>query len=211
MTIRHGDVNIGTALAPASPLKIVAGGFAPSNQPADLTAEFAEVLIMESTNPAGATLQVRRAGGDWQDYFVFPDDGIIPEGAVLRVHTGSEANDVAPTPEREHLYAQDAGGAAVRQFPAADATVRLLNADGAVLHERSFYTQVLTASEFRILRSRDGTRALVFFREGRNAIGNIPAGALELSWTFDRNIMPEEPILRRMGSDRREDTSIVFA
>jgi hypothetical protein len=89
--------------------------------------------------------------------------------------------------------------------------VRLLDADGSELHQRSFFTQNLSSSQYKTLRSRDGTRALLFFRNRRISVGSIPSGSLQMSWSFERNIMPEEPILRRMGSDNAEIIEIVVA
>lgn len=211
LAVHHGNVDFGHALASDSPLKIIAAGFAQSDQPADLVDEFVEVLVLESVNVAGVELALEDGTGNWQSYFTFSDDGVTPEGTVLRVHTGSAVNDPEPMLECEHRYAEDEGGQAARQFQSNHVTVRLLDADGSELHQRSFFTQKLSSSQYKILRSRDGTRALLFFRNRRISVGSIPSGSLQMSWSFERNIMPEEPILRRMGSDNAETIEIVVA
>jgi hypothetical protein len=211
LTVRRRAAAFESLLTPMSPVKFIAAGFAPSDAAADLVQEFVDIILLESLDLAGTKIQVQDDVGTWQDYFAFPEDEVTPEGTVLRVHTGTAAADANPAPEINHYYAQDAGSAVERRFGSADTRVRLLDPAAQVLHERVFVRAGLTTRIFRILRSRDGTRALLFFRQAATAVSPVPSGTVRLSWTFRRNILPEEPILRRMGSDRDEITSVEVA
>lgn len=58
-----------------------------------------------------------------------------------------------------------------------------------------------------MIRSFDQTRALFFFHTGTQ-LGTVPTGTLRFDLGFSRNILPAEPILRRMGSDAPETVSL---
>ena len=131
----------------------------------------------------------------------------LPAGTLVRVHTGSSADDAAPAPEVDHRYVPATGGAATRRLPGASGRVRIVDTAGDVLHEREFLRSEFANQTFRILRSRDGTRALLFIESGGTAVGEMPTGTLRLAWTFRRNVAGL-PILRRMGSNRQESTAV---
>jgi hypothetical protein len=207
LSARRRATPVESVLTPAAPVKLTAASFAASDASADLVKEFVDIAVLESVNVHGLKVQVHDDLGGWQDYYVFGGEA-KPAGSLMRVHTGSVSDDLNPIPEVDHSYARDAGGAAQRRFGDSITRVRLLDGAGQPLHERTFLASTFATRVFRLLRSRDGTRVMLFLRTAATPVASVPTGTIRLSWTFRRNIMPEEPILRRMGSDRDEATSI---
>jgi len=193
-----------------SPAKIVALGFADSDSAADLVSEYVDIIALKTFLLAGARILLKDNGNDWQEYYTFTETGTILEGTLIRVHTGSADADTNPLQEVRHFYMQDNGGQATRRFTKTRPVCRIVDAKGIILHERFFLKGGFDAiSEFRILRSRDDTRMLIFFGDKRKAVGSVKSGTLRTTWRFERNISdthPNDPILRRLGSDRTENT-----
>ncbi len=200
--------SIESILAPDAPAKLIAAGFAASDAAGDLVQEYLDFLLLHPMKLDGMKLQVEGNGGAWQDHFAFGPTDTLPEGTVMRVHTGASAADPNPAPEMDHYYAQDTGGSPQRKFGASSVRARLVRQDGQTVHERLFQSSGFANAKFRILRSRDDTRALIFVKTATEAVGDVPSGTVRFTWNFSRNV---PPMLRRMGSDRSEVTSIEFS
>jgi hypothetical protein len=84
----------------------------------------------------------------------------------------------------------------------------LVDAQNSLIHERLFLKDGFMDQEFQVLRSRDDTRMLLFFKDETSVVGNVPTGTLRISWQYLRNvsnIQRSEPVLRRLGSDFPEN------
>jgi hypothetical protein len=190
--------------------KLVGIGFGATDTAADLVTECVDLVLLRKAALNGMTLRLGDGAGGWEDYYTFAAAGSLPEGALIRVHTGSAEADTSPQTEVRHFYAQDAGGSANRRFAGSKIRVALVDAEGTAVHERTFLRRGFAEmTNYHILRNRDDTRVLLFFRQGRKAVGSVPSGTLRIVWRYARNISdthPSAPILRRLGSDGPECT-----
>lgn len=197
-----------SSTAPEAWVRIAGIGLAVDDAPSQLIDEYVDLILTESASLQGAKLQIRSATGDWVDYYTFPASLPLSEGSLVRVHTGSSAFDLSSDLEAEHHYVLDSGGTALRRLPPPPlACIRLLGADGLPLHERSILTGGFADQDFRVLRSRDGTRALIFLSNTATPVQSLASGTLRLRFAFLRDISQYKagaPVLRRLGSESPE-------
>src|SRR5207249_11561669 len=131
-------------------------------------AEWTELLIVADANPSGCSIE---HSGSLQEHTAFPayyrfgDDASMAAGTLVRVHSGREAADTSPAPERMHRYLTAAGATeSWRLNPAGDCVLRLVDANGGEL-QRWFLVPAtgFVESETVMIRNADQTRALLFF------------------------------------------------
>jgi hypothetical protein len=207
-TIEHHVTCIDLVSSPLSVAKLNAVGFAETDNPEDLVKEYVDLVLMGSTSLNGMCILASNDGSNWQEYYKFTSADRFPEGTVIRVHTGAAISDTSRDPELEHFYSQDSGGSATRKFTASTVQIRLVDAQNSLIHERLFLKDGFMDQEFQVLRSRDDTRMLLFFKDETSVVGNVPTGTLRISWQYLRNvsnIQRSEPVLRRLGSDFPEN------
>jgi hypothetical protein len=148
---------------------------------------------------------------DWTRYFTFGAEPAVEEGTAVVISSGSSADAPARQPgTAQRFVAADAASAALR-FP-TDGTgveLRLLDATGAVVHQREFrpdggFTQIAT----NIVRKADGTALFLLLPPG-----STPPAGMRIALTFARNLGPtsELAILRQAGSETPEVAVLDFA
>jgi hypothetical protein len=156
------------------------------------------LLAHEDVALDGWRVDWRRADaqGPWKTYHLFASGSAIPAGRTARIEGGrsSEATDLAATTWF---------GGTVGTLPAEGIVVRLMDANGVVLHERA---AVPTGSSvaYDLVPDADLTRAYL-----------VPAayapGWWSLDLTFGRDVGPTQPRLSAAGDTAPEIALFGFA
>ena len=159
--------------------------------------------VVDASNPEPA----------WTPYVTFGLEPEFNDGTGILVFSGTTAD--APPREpgtQQRFVAPDAASAAL-VFP-ADGTgveLRLLDAAGAVVHQREFKAVNLAQQVgVNVIRKGDGTALFLFLTP--QAGSTAPPG-MRLDFTFTRNLGATSvfPILRQAGSETPETAAVEFS
>ena len=217
LTVRRSAAAAPEGMPARGPIKIIDAALAPSatSGAADYNAEWIELLVQTDANVSGCSIE---HSGSLQEptafttYYRFGDETSMPAGTLIRIHSGSQAADAAPVPERVHRYVMAPGQNGSWRLNAAGDVIRFLDASSREVQRWS----VLPGGTFLDLgivtiRNADQTSAFLFFPQLTDVpVGNIPDGRFRMAWSFKRDIGEQAPVLRRWGMSGSEDTVTEF-
>ena len=87
-------------------------------------------------------------------------------------------------------------------------TLRILDSQGSEVLRGALVPERFTQVGCTLLRSRDGTRALIFMAQARANATHIPEGRYRFEFNFAHHIGDDKPILKLGGSSAPEKASI---
>lgn len=182
-------------------LDVVGGG--------DPATEAVDVLLLAATDLSGWMIESAAAAPSalYQAHYLFPSGptSALPEGTVVRVHTGSAPGAPDPDVTVVHRYA----GLPSAQFGAVTRRLRLVDAAAQTVHARLFVRTYAVERDMVAVWNADHTAAFLFFPASGTSLGSMPDGAWRLPLSFAR-AAPGVATLTHLGQDGAEETSVAW-
>lgn len=199
----------------SSSVKIIDAKIDASTDRREYNREYLDILLREDTDISGLRIEHRSLSGqptdEFTEYYTFADnEGIKPAGTVLRIHSGLAPSEPDPDSEPLHRYRTAEGDSPQWCFDPAGETIRVLDAQGNLIHSRIFIPFTEEKKKFIIIRNSDMTRAFIFISSDTERFSTLTDGRYSISFKFERKIEGRETLMR-MGSVFPEQTRIEFS
>ena len=188
-------------------IRLSAASIRPASDP---NQQYVDVFCRDRTDISGYTLEYRALSAAEDDpysqLYTFAENSSFDPGTLVRVHLGE-----APTPGEgtEHVYLY--AGPVDAPFSHQGEVIRLLDNAGKVVHSRIFLGQG-SYSELKINRVRNADNTRVFiFSQGITSWTELARGFYKLTFTYQRDIGENAPLLMRYGFSQAEEVSLDFS
>jgi hypothetical protein len=165
-------------------------------------------------NPGARFFDVRVAPFDWEPYYTFVREGLLPAGTRVRVFAGNElyAPSLPADPGVIRRFIASLKETGEIRLPARGTDLRLVDPAGKVGHTRRF----LQESSYdpikpTILRKADGTGFFLLMPSNSPAGSMFEKGQYRLRLKYLRNnldILPDCQVLKQAGDDSPEQVVI---
>jgi hypothetical protein len=174
--------------------------------------QWIELLLLETTDLSDCVIEYRSVAAPeeeaYQEFYRFATGTTYLAGTLLRVHNGFEPTTAAEQQEAIYVYADHSSFS----FSSQGTWVRLKNKAGIVLHTRVLYGEsAFTEWNASGLRNADGTRMFLYCVEENQSITPLANGIYQLKFTYQRDIGPDKPLLKRFGFSATEEAIICFS
>ena len=138
---------------------------------------------------AGATFRQIMVGAlQWNAYYAFSGESMLPAGSRLRIFSGNASNAPAAADNVSHRFAAGLGDPGTRHFGSDAVDLRLVDSHENVVHARRFFAPLnYAAVNAKVIRRADGT-GLVIVVPAANAPGTaLPPGQYRMNLTYLRD------------------------
>lgn len=178
----------------------------------DYNKQWLELLLLEKSDLSGYRIEYRdSAAGDDEPfslYYTFAPGAVYPAGTRLTIYNGPKPDVATPPTEHLLLYA----GHTAQSFIPGGTSIRLVSADGSVVHQRPFFQDFgYTAQDVHIIRNRDETRLFFFIKKNGSEYSELQPGIYRIAFTFLRDTGDGSPVLKRFGYTDPEEGQIEFS
>jgi hypothetical protein len=177
----------------------------------DFNKQWVEVLLLENSDLSAYRIEYRDNKTDasaFNSYYTFAPESVYPAGTKLIIYNGPKPG--VETAQTEHVLLYS--GHTAQSFIPGGTYIRLVDADGSVVHQRPFFRDSgYAAQNCHIIRSRDETRLFFFIKKNGFEYSELQHAIYRIAFTFLRDAGDDKPVLKRFGYSDLEEGRIEFS